>query len=102
METGQEDYKSQRVGRIVTKLSSGHDRTTTPLNSQQLWLPARHLNKIKLVDILAWGEGVYEPPSLAGDLWAVDGLLHAWLPSLLSAFLICVILPRKYHIKMKP
>lgn len=41
---------------LRNKVSSGHDRTAALMNSQQLWLPAQDLHKIKPIDISAWAE----------------------------------------------
>lgn len=35
------DYKSQKLGRTRGKASSRHDRITTLMISQQLWMPAK-------------------------------------------------------------
>lgn len=48
-----EDWKSQRSGRTMTKVSSGSDKTSVLMNPQFLWLPAQEPHKVKPIGIPA-------------------------------------------------
>jgi hypothetical protein len=48
------------------------DKTITYMNSQQLWLHAQDLHKIKQIHVPVW-KGDQEAPSLVEDILAFDG-----------------------------
>jgi hypothetical protein len=57
-------YESEDVEACCEMLSSRSDRAVSRMNSQQLWLPAQKLDKIKTFIITAWmgaGGGFIKP-----------------------------------------
>lgn len=55
-------------------MSSGHDGTIVLKNSQQLWLPAQNLHKMKPINISAWrGQALGLPPTAKELLTVVLG-----------------------------